>query len=225
MLVLIRAAGAAVSGLGRRDPIHVQKYRIGPLLRFKICAAVDPFIFGMLLIVPPQAYDQILESLAIPPDSLISTHIHYLPSSRSSAVPVPASSADLEPSVVRGLFVGLHHGTWRRSGGGPSLSAGSNGGSHPLCRACGSLSSIGRVCGLPPDLVAELSFDAALFGDWYNHMLFATGSCSLSARRATNSGTRSSVSAGWRCRSQRRSFWSFSHCDGPEIQKPRHRYG
>src|SRR6202023_3895242 len=42
------------------------KYAVGPLLRSRSVRLLIPLIFGMLVIVPPQAYDQIVESLGYP---------------------------------------------------------------------------------------------------------------------------------------------------------------
>src|SRR4030088_537737 len=53
-----------VSGAATR--FMLRKYRIGPLLRSRSTRLLIPLIFGMLVIVPPQAYDQILESLGYP---------------------------------------------------------------------------------------------------------------------------------------------------------------
>src|SRR3982074_1272909 len=49
-----------VSGAATR--FMLQKYRIGPLLRSRSTRLLIPLIFGMLVIVPLQAYDQIVES-------------------------------------------------------------------------------------------------------------------------------------------------------------------
>src|SRR5258708_31237489 len=55
----------------------LQKYRIGPLLRSRSARLLIPLIFGMLVIVPPQAYDQILESLGYPAGFLDFYARHY----------------------------------------------------------------------------------------------------------------------------------------------------
>ena len=44
----------------------LRKYPIGSLLRLRSARLLIPLIFGMFVIVPPQAYDQILESLGYP---------------------------------------------------------------------------------------------------------------------------------------------------------------
>src|SRR6202023_1689548 len=53
-----------VSGAATR--FMLGKYTIGPLLRSRSYRLLIPLIFGMLVIVPPQAYDQIVESLGYP---------------------------------------------------------------------------------------------------------------------------------------------------------------
>src|SRR5712671_4847760 len=64
-----------VSGAATR--FMLQKYRIGPLLRSRSTRLLIPLIFGMLVIVPPQAYDQILESLGYPAGFLDFYARHY----------------------------------------------------------------------------------------------------------------------------------------------------
>ncbi len=120
-----------------------------------------PLVFGMLVIVPPQAYDQIVEASAIPPDFAIFISGTIWPSARSSAPESLHPAADLEPSLVRGLSLGLHHGARRRAGGGfPDLSAGSSGGWQPCCRAVLLIVPSVAVRGLSPCSVAELPIDA-----------------------------------------------------------------
>jgi len=53
-----------VSGVATR--FMLRKYPIGSLLRLRSVRLLIPLIFGMFVIVPPQAYDQILESLGYP---------------------------------------------------------------------------------------------------------------------------------------------------------------
>src|ERR1700680_3752141 len=53
-----------VSGAATR--FMLGKYAVGPLLRSRSVRLLIPLIFGMLVIVPPQAYDQIVESLGYP---------------------------------------------------------------------------------------------------------------------------------------------------------------
>ena len=49
-----------VSGAATR--FMLRKYAVGPLIRSRSSRLLIPLIFGMLVIVPPQAYDQIVES-------------------------------------------------------------------------------------------------------------------------------------------------------------------
>jgi hypothetical protein len=53
-----------VSGAATR--FMLGKYAVGSLLRSRSVRLLIPLIFGMLVIVPPQAYDQIVESLGYP---------------------------------------------------------------------------------------------------------------------------------------------------------------
>src|SRR4030081_336741 len=53
-----------VSGAATR--FMLGKYAIGPLLRIRSVRLLIPLIFGMLVIVPPQAYDDIFEGLGYP---------------------------------------------------------------------------------------------------------------------------------------------------------------
>src|SRR3981189_1193959 len=50
-----------VSGVATR--FMLGKYALAPLLRSRSARLLIPLVFGMLVIVPPQAYDQIVESL------------------------------------------------------------------------------------------------------------------------------------------------------------------
>ena len=54
------------------------KYRIGPFLRARSSRLLIPLISGMLVIVPPQAYEQIIESLGYPGGFLDFYAQHYL---------------------------------------------------------------------------------------------------------------------------------------------------
>jgi len=53
-----------VSGVATR--FMLRKYAVLPLLRSRTARLLIPLVFGMLVIVPPQAYDQIVESLGYP---------------------------------------------------------------------------------------------------------------------------------------------------------------
>ena len=64
-----------VSGAATR--FMLRKYAIGPLLRSRSIRLMIPLIFGMLVIVPPQAYEQIVESLGYPAGFLDFYTRHY----------------------------------------------------------------------------------------------------------------------------------------------------
>ena len=53
-----------VSGVASR--FMLRKYAVWPLLRSRTARLLIPLVFGMLVIVPPQAYDQIVESQGYP---------------------------------------------------------------------------------------------------------------------------------------------------------------
>lgn len=64
-----------VSGVATR--FMLRKYAVGPLLRARSSRLMIPLIFGMLVIVPPQAYEQIVESLGYPAGFLDFYTRHY----------------------------------------------------------------------------------------------------------------------------------------------------
>src|SRR4030088_52834 len=64
-----------VSGAATR--FMLLKYTVRPLLRSRSVRLLIPLIFGMLVIVAPQAYDQILESLGYPAGFLDFYTRHY----------------------------------------------------------------------------------------------------------------------------------------------------
>src|SRR3954447_2539879 len=65
-----------VSGAATR--FMLLRYSVGPLLRARSVRLLIPLIFGMLVIVPPQAYEQIIESLGYPGGFLDFYAQHYL---------------------------------------------------------------------------------------------------------------------------------------------------
>jgi len=176
MLVLNPCAGAAFSGLGRCNPVFMlRKYAIGPLLRSRSSRLLIPLIFGMLVIVPPQAYDQIVESLGYPAGFLISIRGTTSHSAPSSAGPVPAFCCRHGTTLVRGLSVDLHDGARRRSGRRPGLVSWIERklAFVPVGRAAAGGASAAFAA---YRLVLSPGFPSthALFGDWYNHARFAT---------------------------------------------------
>src|SRR3954454_18062881 len=65
-----------VSGVASR--FMLRKYAVLPLLRSRTARLLIPLVFGMLVIVPPQAYDQIVESLGYPVGFVDFYQRHYL---------------------------------------------------------------------------------------------------------------------------------------------------
>src|SRR5882672_8647459 len=65
-----------VSGVATR--FMLRKYAVLPLLRSRTARLLIPLAFGMLVIVPPQAYDQIVETLGYPAGFVDFYQRHYL---------------------------------------------------------------------------------------------------------------------------------------------------
>jgi surface polysaccharide O-acyltransferase-like enzyme len=163
-----------VSGAATR--FMLQKYRIGPLLRSRSARLLIPLIFGMLLIVPQQAYDQILESLGYPAGFLDFYTQHYFAFGPQFCRPGPCI---LLPTWNHLWFVAY---LWIYT-----MALG-----VVLVAAPGLVGWIERrlvpaLSGVLLLVVPSVVFAAyrlvllpsfpsthALFGDWYNHMLFAT---------------------------------------------------
>ncbi|UUZ47935.1 acyltransferase family protein [Massilia sp. B-10] len=93
---------------GVASSFMLAKIGAGKFMRQRSVRLLVPLIFGMFVIVPPQPYFEVIEKFA------------YLKQLRRVHAPVRErqrrllqikrlpGSADLEPSVVRGLPVGLH---------------------------------------------------------------------------------------------------------------------
>ena len=62
---------------GAATRFMLRKYAAGPLLRARSTRLLIPLVFGMLVIVPPQAYEQIFESLGYPAGFLDFHLRHY----------------------------------------------------------------------------------------------------------------------------------------------------
>ena len=78
-----------VSGAATR--FMLGKLPAGQLLRSRTLRLLPPLLFGMFVIVPPQAYDQILESVGYDGGFLdFYADALFCVRSRSSAIPVPA---------------------------------------------------------------------------------------------------------------------------------------
>src|SRR3954454_17811908 len=65
-----------VSGVATR--FMLGKYALVPLLRSRSARLLIPLVFGMLVIVPPQAYDQIVEAFGYPAGFVDFYQRHYL---------------------------------------------------------------------------------------------------------------------------------------------------
>ena len=65
-----------VSGVATR--FMLRKYSLSPLLRSRSARLLIPLVFGMLVIVPPQAYEQIVEALGYPAGFVDFYLRHYL---------------------------------------------------------------------------------------------------------------------------------------------------
>jgi acyltransferase-like protein len=163
-----------VSGAATR--FMLRKYAIGPLLRSRSSRLLIPLIFGMLVIVPPQAYDQIVESLGYPAGFPDFYTRHYFAFGAQFCRPGPCI---LLPTWNHLWFVAY---LWIYT---MALGA-------VLVAAPGLVSWIERklafvLSGVLLLVVPSAAFAAyrlvlspgfpsthALFGDWYNHALFAT---------------------------------------------------
>ena len=163
-----------VSGAATR--FMLQKYRIGPLLRSRSARLLIPLIFGMLVVVPPQAYDQILESVGYPAGFLDFYTRHYFAFGPQFCRPGPCI---LLPTWNHLWFVAY---LWVYTMAlGVVLVAAPGLVGWIEQRLVPALSGV-LLLVLPSVVFAAYrltllpSFPSthALFGDWYNHMLFAT---------------------------------------------------
>src|SRR5204862_5494539 len=148
---------------------------IGSLLRLRSARLLIPLIFGMFVIVPPQAYDQILESLGYPAGFTDFYLRHYL-AFGTQFCPKPCI---ILPTWNHLWFV-VYLWVYTVALGvvvlaGPTLVAWIERFLAPVLSGAGLL------------IVPSLAFAAyrlfllpnfpsthALFGDWYNHALFAS---------------------------------------------------
>jgi hypothetical protein len=163
-----------VSGAATR--FMLLKYSVRPLLRSRSVRLLIPLIFGMLLIVPPQAYDQILESLGYPAGLLDFYARHYFAFGPQFCNPGPCILLPtwnhlwfvaylwvytMALGVVLVAVPGLAGWTERRLV--PILSG-------VLLLIVPSVAFAAYRLALLPSFPST----HALFGDWYNHMLYAT---------------------------------------------------
>ena len=162
-----------VSGVATR--FMLRKSAPGSLLRARSVRLLIPLVFGMLVIVPPQAYDQIVESLSYPAGFLDFYTRHYL-AFGTQFCPSPC----LVLPTWNHLWFVVYLWVYTMSLGGllmmaPALVPWLE---EKLAKALSGvlllvvpsiLFAIYRLTVLP-------SFPSthALFGDWYNHALFAT---------------------------------------------------
>lgn len=163
-----------VSGVATR--FMLRKYRIGPLLRSRSARLLIPLVFGMLVIVPPQAYDQIVESLGYPAGFLDFYTRHYFAFGPQFCRPGPCI---LLPTWNHLWFVaylwiytmalGLvlvavpELADWIEYRLAPVLS-----GVLLLIAPSVALATYRLV------LLPAFPSTHALFGDWYNHAVYAT---------------------------------------------------
>ena len=208
-----------VSGVATR--FMLGKYTLAPLLRSRSARLLIPLVFGMLVIVPPQAYDQIVEALGYPAGFVDFYQRHYL-AFGSQFCPNPCI---VLPTWNHLWFV-VYLWVYTVALGGvlwlaPGLAR--------LDRAAAGIGAVGRAAaGRAAAAACGLSSGAAADTFHRRTRCSATGtitrcsrpsSCSASCWPArTPSGRRWSACAGWRCRSRPGSFCAFSPCG-------RRRYG
>ncbi len=162
-----------VSGVATR--FMLAKYTLAPLLRSRSARLLIPLVFGMLVIVPPQAYDQIVEALGYPAGFVDFYQRHYLAFGKQFC-PTPCIVLPtwnhlwfvvylwiytMALGGVLALFPGLV--AWVERKLAPALSGVLLLAVPPLLLAAYRLL-----------LLPNFPSTHALFGDWYNHALFAT---------------------------------------------------
>jgi hypothetical protein len=163
-----------VSGTATR--YMLLKYRVGPFLRARSIRLLIPLIFGMLVIVPPQTYAQVVESLGYPGGFLDFYAQHYLAFGAQFCRPGPCILLPAwnhlwfvaylwvytmalgvvlvaTPGLVGWIERSIAHamsGAW-------------------LLMAPSAVFAIYRLVILP-----NFPSTHALFGDWYNHAVYVT---------------------------------------------------
>jgi hypothetical protein len=163
-----------VSGTATR--FMLLKYRVKPLFRSRSIRLLIPLIFGMLVIVPPQAYDQIVESLGYPAGFVDFYTRHYLAFGPQFCAPGPCLLLPtwnhlwfvaylwvytMALGVVLVAVPGLVG--WIERKLAPALSG-------------AALLIVPSIAFATYRLALLPGFPSthALFGDWYNHALFAS---------------------------------------------------
>ncbi|MBR1299231.1 acyltransferase family protein [Bradyrhizobium sp. AUGA SZCCT0042] len=162
-----------VSGVATR--FMLRKYKLEPLLRSRSARLLIPLVFGMLVIVPPQAYDQIVEAVGYPAGFVDFYQRHYL-AFGPQFCPTPCI---LLPTWNHLWFVAYLWVYTMALGGVLALAPGLLGWIER--RLASALSGV-LLLVVPPLLLAAYRLvllphfpsTHALFGDWYNHALFAT---------------------------------------------------
>jgi Acyltransferase family len=163
-----------VSGAATR--FMLRKHTPGPLLRSRSSRLLIPLIFGMLVIVPPQAYDQIVESLGYPAGFLDFYTQHYFAFGAQFCHPGPCILLPtwnhlwfvaylwiytMALGVVLVAAPGLVD--WIETRLAPALSG-------VLLLIVPSVAFAAYRLALLPSFPST----HALFGDWYNHAVYAT---------------------------------------------------
>jgi hypothetical protein len=153
-----------------------RKYATPALLQSRTARLLVPLAFGMLVIVPPQAYLQIVESLGYPAGFLDFYQSHYFAFGEQFCRPGPCI---VLPTWNHLWFV-AYLWVYTMALGGVLLVA-----PRLLDRVeqpLGKLLSGSLLLALPPlvlglyRLILQPMYPSthALFGDWYNHALFGT---------------------------------------------------
>jgi Acyltransferase family len=162
-----------VSGVATR--FMLGKYTLAPLLRSRSARLLIPLVFGMLVIVPPQAYDQVVEALGYPAGFVDFYQRHYL-----AFGPQFCPNPCIVLPTWNHLWFVVYLWVYTMALGGvlalvPGLV-------DWVERKLASAASGVLLLVVPSLLFAAFrllllpSFPSthALFGDWYNHALFAT---------------------------------------------------
>ena len=162
-----------VSGVATR--FMLRKSTLGSLLRARSVRLLIPLVFGMLVIVPPQAYDQIVESLGYPAGFVDFYAQHYL-AFGTQFCPGPCV---VLPTWNHLWFV-VYLWVYTMALGGLLMVAPAL---VPWLEAKLAKALSGMLLLVVPSILFAIyrltvlpRFPAthALFGDWYNHALFAT---------------------------------------------------
>ena len=163
-----------VSGAATR--FMLRKYAVGPLLRARSSRLLIPLAFGMFVIVPPQSYLQIVESLGYPAGFLDFYLRHYFAFGPQFCNPGPCI---LLPTWNHLWFVAY---LWVYTVALGAVLAAFPGLADRIERQLASVLSGGWLLILPAIAFAAYRLllwpnfpsTMGLFGDWYNHAVFAT---------------------------------------------------